>query len=496
MRVPLSSLWVDLTKLPCEDSDSSRHFEDEEEEEVVCSREWSPRKENSHPKKENADPWGKRPSQVERIPIREPSLISQDKFVPTASNAEQESQGKPSSGEKDSENKTFRIQTIGEVYALQKREGVNEGRFRNSGTLRKINEPLLMGTSYASYRSRNPARSKERNGSRSNDFVRGYQDPREGEAYATRFPNNGHEGPAQAESALMNPPNASAGPSVQLYLPDVGNARSSLQGGTLLRQWNQTTGEHSHIHETHPAHPGSEQRVPLAPPTDAAALHSRMHPSLYGGYGFSYEGPFYNPIAAPPRFPSLVVPPYPIGPIRSSGSPYPTPPNPTVDSANQQLQVPANGSTSLEANRELNGPQYFNSEEIPWVPGSTPFTSNLPISVIRKAHLLDLFLLQCLEYVSLGESRERKREKPESKSPKRGEAGEISTARYAGLLAHNMMEETNPHLARYFNPDRYRSQQTRRYVSMPDRMGSQKESQEIGSRGPSWRYPRRWDQFS
>ena len=488
MRTPCSYLRVDLTKLLCEDSDSSRYSEDEEEW-VVCSREQKPEKERSHPKKENVDPWAKRFSQVESIPTREPSLISQDKFIPTASFSEHKSQVKPSSRENDSENKTFRIQTIGEVYAQQKREGAKEGRSKNSGTkrltLRKTSEPLLLGTGYAPYRSRNPARSEERHRSRSDDFVRGYQDPREDEAYATRFPNNGHEDPAQAESALMIPPNASAGPSTQLHLPDVENARSSPQGETLLRQWNQTTGEHSHIHETYPAHPGSERRVPLAPPTDAAALHSRMNPSLYGGYGFSYEGPFYNPTVAAPRFPYLVGPSYPIE------FPYPTPLNPTVDSANQQLQVPVNGSTSLEANRELNGAQYSNSEAIPWIPGSTPFTSNLPMSVIRRAHVLDLFLLQCLEYASLGESREGKREKPESKSPKRGEAGEMSTARYAGLLAHNVLEETNPHLARYFKPDRYRSQQ--RYVSMPDRIGSQKEPEEMGSRCPSWRYPRRWD---
>lgn len=492
MHTPRSYLGVDLTRLLCEDSDNSRYSEDEEW--VVCSREQKPEKEKSHPKKKenvNPCPWAKRFSQVENIPTREPSLISQDKFVPTASNAEHKSQVKPSSREKDSENKTFRIQTIGEVYALQKRDGAKEGRAKNSGTerltLRKTSEPLLMDTGYAYHRSRNSARSEERHRSRSDDFVRGYQDPREDEAYATRFPNNGHEGPERAESALMNPPNASADSSAQLHLPDVGNAGSSPQGGTLLRQWNQNTGEHSHIHETHPAHPGSERRVPLAPPIDAAALHSRMHPSLYGGYGFSYEGPFYNPIVAPLRFPDLVVSPHPIGP------PYPTPLKPTVDSANQQFQVPANGSTSLEASRELDRPQYFNSEATLWIPGSTPFTSNLPISVIRRAHSLDLHLLQCLEYVSLGESREKKREKPESKSPERGEAGEISTARYAGLLAHNMMEETNPHLARYFNPDKYRSQQTWHYVSMPDRMGSQKESEEIGSRYPSWNYLRCWD---
>jgi len=496
MRPPRSYLGVELTKLFCEDSDSSRYSEDEEER-VRCSREQKPEKEKSHPKKENVDPWAKRFSQVESIPTREPSLISQGKFVPTASNAEHKSQVKPSGRGKDDENKTFRIQTIGEVYALQKREEAKEGRSEDSGTkrltLRKINKPLLMGTGYASYKSRYSARSKERHGSGSNDFVRGYQDPRQDEAYATRFPNNGHEGSAQAESALINPPNVPADPSAQLHLPNVGNARSSPQGGSLLRQWNQTTWEHSHIHETHPAHPGSERRVPLAPPTDAASLHSRMHPSLYGGYGFSYEGPFYNPTVAPPRFPSLVAPPYPIEPIRSSGSPYPAPPKPTVDSADQQLEVPANGNTSLEANRHLNRPQYFNSEAIPWIPGSTPFTSNLPFSVIRRAHLLDLYLLQCLEYVSLEESWERKREKPESKSPKRGEAGEISTARYAALLAHNMMEETDPHLARYFNPGRNRSQQTRRYVSMPDRTGSQKESEEIGSRCPPWRYSGCWD---
>ncbi|RPA97650.1 hypothetical protein L873DRAFT_1100268 [Choiromyces venosus 120613-1] len=528
MRFPRSYLRVDLTKLFCEDSDSSGHSEDEEE--IMRSREWRPGKENGQngyppQMKENIDPWTKILSQVKNLPPQEHKSTSYDKFVREASNVESKSRVKFSSGEKDKEKeKTYRIQTIGEVYALQKREGrelpvfrgIKESRSRNTLTkrltLRKINEPLLMGTGYASYKSRNSARGKEWNGGRNNDFVYGYQDPGEDEAYATWFPENDHDEPTPAEHAQMNSAKASARPSVQPHIPDTrnGNGQSSILRKTLPSHWNQTTGDHPPIHETHPALLESEMEALQAPPADAATLHSEMFPALYGGYGFPYEGPFYNPIVAPPLFPYPMAPPYPIGSIFPIGFPYPvplpypvecrrpTPPRPTADTNGQQLQLAASDNTYLEASRKLKRPQsqYLDPEAIPWIPGSTPFTSNMPISVIKKARSPDFYLLQGLEYVSLRESEEKRRDKPENKPQKKVEIDvvngcrTISAAEYAGILVQNMTEETNPLLTKYLNPGKNRFHEARRYVSMPDGWGSQrKKPEEIGSRRQSWSHP-------
>ncbi|CUS12415.1 unnamed protein product, partial [Tuber aestivum] len=403
--------------------------------------------------------------QAKSLPTQELKSVPLGKFVRDAPNVENKFQAKTSTREKDKE-KTYRIQTIGEVYALQKREGkelptfrgIKESRSRNSLakrlTLRKINEPLLMGTGYASYKSRSSARSKGWQWGWSNDFAHGYKDSSEDDAYATWFPERDHDDPIQAECGLMNSTMASARASAQLRPPDLRNGQSLPTRNALPHQWNQTAREYSHIHRTHPALLESELEAPPAPPADAATLHSEMYPSLYGGYGFPYEGPFYNPIMA------------------------------------------TNGNTLPEANGKLNGPQYLDPEAIPWMPGSTPFTSNMPISVIKKARSPDFYLLQGLEYVSLRESEEKKREKSESDPPKRVESNafngcrEISAAEYAGLLVHNMTEETNPLLTKYLNPRKNRLHETRRYVSMPDGWGSQgKRPEEIGNRRQSWSHP-------
>ncbi|PWW74230.1 hypothetical protein C7212DRAFT_365186 [Tuber magnatum] len=521
MRFPRSYLRVDLTKLFCEDSDSSVHSEDEEE--IVRSREWRPWKEISpngyHPKKENVDPWAKVFPQVKSLPTQQLKSIPFGKFLRDASNVENKPQAKPSGGGKDKE-KTYRIQTIGEVYALQKREGkepptfrgIKESRSRHSVakrlTLRRINEPLLMGTGYASYKNRNSVRSKGWQGGWSNDFTHGYGDLCEDDAYVTWFPDNDHDDPTQMEHALMNSPKASASIPAQPHPPDLRNGQSLRTRNTLLHQWNPGTREHPQIHKTHQALLESELEIPQVPPADAATLHSEMYPSLYGGYGFPYEGPFYNPIVTPPLYPYPVAPPYPIGPIFPIAFPYPVPypvevkssmpPKYDPDPAGQQLQMATNGNTFPEANRKLNGPQYLDPEAIPWIPGSTPFTSNMPISVIKKARSPDFYLLQGLEYVSLRESEEKKREKSEGKPPKKAEIDtvdgcrEISAAEYAGLLVQNMTEETNPLLTKYLNPGRNRLRETRRYFSMPDSWGSQrKRPEEIGSRRQSWSHPGR-----
>ncbi|KAG0639728.1 hypothetical protein HOY80DRAFT_1000759 [Tuber brumale] len=469
MRFPSSYLRVDLTSLFCEDSDGSGHSEDGGE--IVCSRERRPGKENGqngyHPKKGNVDSWAKVFPQVNSLPTRELKSTPHGKFVRGASNVENKSQVKPSSGEKDKE-KTYRIQTIGEVYALQKREGkepptfrgIKESRSRNSVakrlTLREINEPLLMATGYASYKSRNSVRGKGRHEGWSSDLLYGHQDPCENEAYAAQFPDNDHDRLTQKEYALMNSPKASARLSAQLNPLDMRDGKSLPVGRGLLHQWNQKTMEHPHIHDSHQGLLESELEVPQAPPGDAATLHSEMYPSLYGGYGFPYEGPFYNPIMAPPLFFYLGAPP-----------PYPI------------------------------GPQYLNPEAIPWIPGSTPFTSNMPISVIKKARSPDFHLLQGLEYVFLRESEEKKREKPKNEPPKisgtgnASECGEISAAEYAGLLVQNMTEEANPLLTKYLNPGKHRFHQTRRYVSMPDSRDPKRDLfEEIGRRRQSWSHSR------
>jgi len=493
-----SLLGVGLTKIFCEVSDSLRDPGGEEE--VVSPRERRTGQEKSDSKKENVDPSSKGFSQVKSIPTPELNLVSSNKFVTTTPNVENQPQVKPSSREKERE-KTYRIQTIGEVYALQKREGKEQPTFRrNEGgwsrdsgngrlALREINEPLLMGTGHASYKMRNSARSKGWRGGRSNDFAYGCQNPGGDEAHATWFSSNGHDDPTQAAAALTYPSNASAGPSAQPHLPDMGNALPSRRRGTLPHQWNQTTREHSHIHETNPALPEGGPDVPQAPPADIVTLHSQMYPSLYGGYGFPYRGPFYNPTVTHPPFPYRVAPPYPIWPILTTGGgfpypvEYPTPPRSTADSADQQLQMPATGSTFPEANSELN------PEEIPWIPGSTPFTSALPVSVIRKARLPDLYVLQGLEYASLRESWEKKLEERESRLPEKEESGAISTAGYAGLVAHNMMEEANPLLTEHLKPRKNLFHETRRYVSMPDSLGWQGRFEEIGNRRQSWGHP-------
>jgi len=504
MRAPLGYLEVDLSELFGEDWDGSRHSEDEEE--VVSSRERMTGKENSDSRrKENVDPWAKRFSRARSMPTPptpptpELNLLSCKEFVPTApnENVENKSQARPTRRGEERE-KTYRIQTIGEVYALQKRGGKEqltfggnkEGRSRNCGTnrltLRKINEPLLMDTGCVYYKRRNSARSKERRGRKSNDSACGCQAPGGDEAYAAWFPDNGHDDPTQAESVPTNSWNASAGPSSHHHLPDMGNPQSSTRGGALLHQWNQTAGQRSHIHETHPALPEGGLDVPQAPPADAATLHSQMCPSFYGGYGFPHRGPFYNPIVPLPPPPHPVAPPHPTRPILTIGSPYPvvaehpTLPRPTADSSDQQLQMPIVGSTFHEANRELN------PEAIAWIPGRTPFTSNLPISVIRRASLPDLYVLRGLEYASQRESWENKLEELESKPPAGIEAGAMSTAGYAGLLACNMMEETNPLLAGHFKLGKNRFHEARRYVSMQDSLGSRGKSEGIGSRRPSW----------
>ncbi|CAZ83988.1 unnamed protein product [Tuber melanosporum] len=404
--------------------------------------------------------------QVKPLPTQELKSIPNDRLVRGASNAENKSQVKPSCGEKSKE-KTYRIQTIGEVYALQKREGkepptfkgIKESRSRNGVagrlTSRRINEPLLMATGYASYKCGNSVRGEGWHGDWSNDFLFGYHDPRENEAYTIQLPDDDHDGQTQTEYALMNSPKASARPSTQLNPPDMRDGQSLPMSKGSFHQWNQKTREHLHIHDNHQGLLESELEAPQAPSIDAATLHSEMYPSLYGGYGFPYEGPFYNPIVAPPLFLYPGEPP-----------PYPI------------------------------GPQYLNPEAVPWIPGSTPFTSNMPISVIKKARSPDFYLLQGLEYVSLRESEEKKREKPENKPPKRVGAdivngcGEMSAAEYAGLLVQNMAEETNPLLTKYLNPGKRSFHQKRRYVSMPDARGSKlKLFEEIGRRRQSWSHP-------
>lgn len=507
MRPLRSYLRVDLTKLFCEDSDQSSDKSDDGNDQRQI--EWRPRAEQrargyQHQQlNENINPWGIPQLGNRNLVGQECEEISYEDFIRSTPRFRGDSNGnQKQKGGTEGRGKTYRIQTIGEVYALQKREGkelpafrgLRESRTKNYATKRmaqkgKNNEPLLMGIGYASTKAR---RNGDWRRGQHNSHEYGFQDAGEDEAY-TYIPGCGGEDAAHMEDLRMEASHPSRTFPARLPVADMTCYPATPSRKPLPAEWARGAGENPRIREPNHALAAlleSQLESQNSPPHDAAALHSELFPMLYGGYGFPYEGPFFNPMVFPTFTPYPMAPPYPIGPIFPVGVPFPLgPPFPVelpyafgstfpTNPIGQQ-EIPTQNTDALaQATRSRIIASSLDPEALPWIPGKTPLTSNIPLSVLKKARKPDLYLLQGLEYVSQKESKDKR--KDESKPNPENGCRALSTAEYAGLVVQNMTEESHPLLTKYLNPKKARD--TRRIFSMPGNWGTTRSPAQGNSR--------------